>query len=91
MTALSMIMAVLAFALFGLATRDHHRKRFDIPLDPVRARQMRGGGWAALVLAFPPAILAQGWVFGPVLWLAGVMLGAGVVFLTLNFLPERKS
>lgn len=43
MTALSMIMAVLAFALFGLATRDHHRKRFDIPLDPVRARQMRGG------------------------------------------------
>jgi hypothetical protein len=91
MTLLSFLLATLAFALFGLATHEHHRKRLGKPLDPVLALRMRAAAWAALAAAFPPAIVAQGWIFGPILWLAMVMLGAGIVFLALNLLPQPKS
>lgn len=87
MTALAVTLTALAFALFGLATHDHHRKWLGKALDPVVALRMRAGAWAALAAAFPPAIIARGWVYGPILWVALLMLGAGLVFLALNFLP----
>ncbi|QDX27537.1 DUF3325 domain-containing protein [Sphingomonas suaedae] len=89
MTALSLLLAVLAFALFGLATPDHHRKRIGRALVPAIARRMRIAAWGALIFSFPPAILAQGWVFGPILWVGLLMLGAGSVFLILNLAPAR--
>lgn len=91
MIALGLILATLGFALFGLATHEHHRKRLGKPLDPVLALRMRAGAWAALTAAFPCAVVALGWVFGPILWVALLMMGAGMVFLALNFLPDRKS
>lgn len=87
MTALAFVLAVLAFSLFGLATHEHHRKRLGRPLDPIVALRLRAAGWVALGTAFPPSVMAQGWVFGPILWIALLMLGAGLVFLALNFLP----
>jgi hypothetical protein len=86
-TALALILTTLAFALFGLATDGHHRKRLGRQPDAVTVLTMRGVAWAALAAAFPFAIAAQGWVFGPILWVALVMLGAGLVFLALNFIP----
>ncbi|PKP89787.1 MAG: hypothetical protein CVT77_16940 [Alphaproteobacteria bacterium HGW-Alphaproteobacteria-16] len=87
MTALSLILATLAFVLFGLSTVDHHRRRMGAMPDKGRVRTFRRAAWVALLLAFPPAIVAQGWVFGPILWCASIMAGAGAVFLALNFLP----
>lgn len=87
MTALAFILATLAFALFGLSTDEHHRKRLGSRPDAVTVLRMRGSAWAALAAAFPFAIGAQGWVFGPILWVALLMLGAGIVFLALNLIP----
>ncbi|WP_343520170.1 DUF3325 family protein [Sphingomonas sp.] len=87
MTAIALILTTLAFALFGLATDAHHHKRLGKRPDAVTALTMRGGAWAALAAAFPFAIAAQGWVFGPILWVALLMLGAGLVFLALNLIP----
>jgi hypothetical protein len=91
MTALGLLLACLAFALFGLATPEHHRKRLGKPLHPARAVRARAVAWLAPAAAFPIAIVAQGWVYGPILWVALLMLGAGLVFLALNFLPANDS
>ncbi len=90
MTALTLALAAFAFALFGLSTFDHHRRRLGRAPAVATVRRMRLGAWAALLLSFPPAILAQGWVFGPILWVGSVMLGAGLLFLALNLLPTGE-
>lgn len=87
MTAIALILTVTAFALFGLSTDAHHRQRLGRKPDAAAVLRMRGGAWAAMAAAFPFAILAQGWVFGPILWAGLVMLGAALVFLALNFIP----
>jgi hypothetical protein len=91
MIALGTLMATIAFALLGLTTDEHSRKRIGRRPDPVRAKRMRLAAWAALALSFPLAVAAQGWIFGPILWIATTMLGAALVFLALNFLPQRSS
>ena len=87
MTILSALAALLAFGLFGLAMDQHHLKRMGSKPSHRRKGRMRTGAWAALLLAFPLAIAAKGWIFGPVLWCGLIMLAAGSVFLALNFLP----
>lgn len=87
MTVIALILTTLAFALFGLATDTHHQRRLGKRPDAVTALRMRGGAWAALAMAFPLAVAAQGWVFGPILWVGLLMLGAGMVFLALNLIP----
>lgn len=90
MSALSLVLAVLAFAMFGLSMSDHHRRWLGRTPAATTVGRMRIGAWAALALSVPPAILAQGWVFGPILWAGSVMLGAGLVFLALNLLPDGE-
>lgn len=91
MTLISLLLSLAAFALFGLATHQHGRRYLArTPARPVQQR-MRAVAWAALALAFAAAIVARGWVMGPVWWTAGVMLGAGLTFLALNFLPARRA
>lgn len=84
MTLLGLLIAILAFALFGFANDDHHQRRFGRRPPPARKRRMRAAAWTAVAASLPLAILSQGWVFGPVLWLGMLMLGAGIVFLSLN-------
>ncbi|WP_422057668.1 DUF3325 domain-containing protein [Sphingomonas sp.] len=90
MSALTLALSALAFALFALSTFDHHQRRLGRAPTVAAVRRMRLGAWAALPLSFPPAILAQGWVFGPILWVGSVMLGAGLLFLALNLLPAGE-
>jgi hypothetical protein len=91
MTVVAFLLALAGFALLALATDEHHRHRIGHrPAGSLR-RRLRGGGWAALALGFPAAIAARGWIFGPVLWTALVMLAAGAVFLFLHLVPARHA
>lgn len=87
MSLLSLLCAMAAFAVLGLATDEHHLRQFGTRASPLRKRRLRVIAWVALALSFPPAIFARGWVFGPVLWSGLVMLAAGAVFLFLNLAP----
>ncbi len=89
MSILSLLLATAAFVLLGLATDAHHRRRFGQCPPPSRRRMLRTGGWLALVASVAPAMLARGWIFGPILWVGVIMAGAGIAFLALNFLPAR--
>ncbi|MBD8619192.1 DUF3325 domain-containing protein [Sphingomonas sp. CFBP 13728] len=89
MSVLSLMFATAAFVLLGLATDAHHRRRFGACPDARRRRMLRTGGWLALVASIVPAILARGWIFGPILCVGAIMAGAGIAFLTLNFIPAR--
>jgi len=91
MSLLSLLCAVAAFLLFGLATDEHHQRRFGRRLDPASRRRMRVAGWLLVAAAFPPALLANGPVFGPIFWAGVLMLGAGIVFLTLNLSLRRRT
>ncbi|MBJ6123301.1 DUF3325 domain-containing protein [Sphingomonas mollis] len=90
MTILATLMALAAFLSFGLASDRHHEPRFGRRLPAPDARRWRLAGWALLAAGFVAAIVARGWVFGPVLWTGLVMAGAAVSFLWLNLtVPPR--
>lgn len=89
MSILSLLLATAAFVLLGLAADPHHRRRFGHWPQAKRRMMLRTGGWLALVASVVPAMLARGWVFGPILWAGVIMAGAGIAFLGLNFIPAR--
>ena len=89
MSVLSLVLAAAAFVLLGLATDGHHRRRFGHCPPATRRRMLRTGGWLTLVASVVPAMLARGWIFGPILWAGAIMAGAGIAFLALNFIPAR--
>ncbi|MEG3171263.1 DUF3325 family protein [Sphingomonas sp. ZB1N12] len=90
MSVLSLLLATAAFVLLGLATDAHHRRRFGA-CPQRRRRTFRTGGWLALIASVVPAMLARGWIFGPILWVGSIMAGAGIAFLALNFIPARDA
>lgn len=90
MSLLPLLLAITAFLLLGLATDAHYRLRFGSAPGPARRILLRRVGWIALVGAFVPAILAQGWIFGPILWSGAIMGGAAAAFLALNMLPGPR-
>jgi hypothetical protein len=69
---------------------DHHQKQLGRRPPPAFKRRMRIGAWFALAASTPFAVMSHGWIFGPVMWSGEIMLGAAIVFLTLNFLPARR-
>lgn len=91
MTLLMLLCALTGFALFGLADDDHHKKRTGRFPSKEEKRRLRTGGWIAIGAALPVAIMARGWIFGPVWWFAAIMLGAGIVFLWLNLFVQERS
>lgn len=91
MTGVTLFFCTLGFAFLGLATDEHHGRRLGRRPSAQTRRRLRIGGWIALFTAFPPAIVAQGWIYGPVLWSGAMMAGAGVVFLALNLAPAPKA
>ncbi len=90
MSILAALCTILAFTLFGLVADDHHHRFIGTRPSPHAKRRLRAGAWIALAAAFPPAIAASGWVFGPILWIGLTMLGAGIVFLTMNLMPKSR-
>ncbi|KAB7648811.1 DUF3325 family protein [Polymorphobacter fuscus] len=89
MIMLCLLAAFAGFALLGLADPEHYRRRIGPPL-PRRILRLRIAGWAALAAALPLAIVAEGLVFGPIVWCGTLMLAAGCVWLGLNLLPVRQ-
>ncbi|MGY2732864.1 DUF3325 domain-containing protein [Sphingomonas sp. UYP23] len=87
MTALPFLTSILAFLLFGLATDQHHGKRFRRPCPKPCAIALRTAAWALLIVGFALSLQAWGVVFGPIGWVAAVMSGAALVFGGLNFIP----
>ncbi|RMB35852.1 uncharacterized protein DUF3325 [Sphingomonas sp. PP-F2F-G114-C0414] len=91
MIALPLILSIAAFLSLGLSTDAHHRRRFGAGPTAGRRRALRWVGWLGLGAAFLPAILARGWMFGPILWVAAIMAGAAIAFLVLNLVPDPRS
>lgn len=89
MTMLGLLAAILAFGLLGLATDAHHGRWLRARPSGARKRLMRRGAWLLIAACLLLSIGAQGFVFGPVIWVSLVMLGAAIVFLTLNFVAPR--
>ena len=83
MSIICLALTTLAFALFASAGGPHAR-RFGLAQDKPAKRRRRYIAGAVLVAALPPAIAATGWVFGRILWSGAVILGAGLVFASLN-------
>ncbi len=88
MSIVALILATIGFALFASGSEPHAR-RFPLAQDKPAKRRRRYAGGAVLAAAFPPAIIASGWIFGPILWFGLIMLGAALVFVTLNLLAAR--
>lgn len=88
-------LACAAFGAFGLATSKHHRARFGRDPSAATVSKLRGSAWVLLALAALASVLAQGWVFGTVLWSGVTMLGAAAAFLLLNgkemLLPRERA
>jgi MFS family permease len=91
MTALPFLASALAFLLFGLATDQHHGKRFRRPCPRRRAIGLRALGWACLALGFALSLHVWGTVFGAIGWVGTVMSGAAIVFCGLNFVPRHPA
>ncbi len=90
MSIVVLILTTTAFLLLGLATDAQYRRRFGAGLSRQRRSLLRNGGWGVLIISIAPAILARGWIFGPILWIAAVMAGAGVAFLSLNLIVSQS-
>ncbi|KQN05219.1 MULTISPECIES: DUF3325 domain-containing protein [Sphingomonas] len=91
MSILTLLLATAAFALLGLTTDAHYRRRFGKSPQARGRRILRTGGWLTLIASVVPAMLARGWIFGPILWAGAIMAGAGIAFLALNFIPARDA
>lgn len=91
MTVLPLILSIAAFLSLGLSTDAHHRRRFGAGPTARRRRALRSAGWLGIGAVFVPAIVARGWVFGPILWVAAIMAGAAIAFLVLNLVPDPRS
>ena len=91
MIILPLILSIAAFLSLGLSTDAHHRRRFGSGPTAGRRRALRSAGWVGLGAAVVPAILARGWVLGPILWVAAIMAGAAIAFLILNLVPDPRS
>ena len=87
MTLLALLSALIAFVLFAASTDEHHQKRLGGRPSASLKLRLRIAAWAAVVACFALAVTARGWIYGPITWFGLLMLGAGVVFLSLNLIP----
>ncbi|RSU45419.1 hypothetical protein BRX43_18940 [Sphingomonas sp. S-NIH.Pt15_0812] len=86
---LSFILSVLAFGGFGFVSHNHHQRLTRRRVASASKTRWQAGAAVALAFAFASAVAARGWAFGPVLWFGFVMFAAILVFLALNFWPQR--
>ncbi|MCV0382787.1 MAG: DUF3325 domain-containing protein [Erythrobacter sp.] len=80
----ALVMSCAGFLAFGMTTRRHYEAKYLASSPAGLVRRLRTTAWTLLILAAVCAFLDQGPIFGPVLWSGTVMIGAALVFLTLN-------
>lgn len=85
----ALLLALAAFAGFGLSTDPHHHAVTGSRLSSHGRMRWRSAAWLTLALSAAACVAARGWVFGPVWWLGIAMIAAGVVFLMLNIAVPR--
>jgi len=90
MTLLCLISAVIAFALFGLSTDQHHQQRLGARPGTRRKRDLKRGAWVAVAVCCLLAFAAKGAIYGAMFWLGALSFGAAAVFLYLNLAPTRS-
>lgn len=90
MAYIGLIVTIVAFLLFGLTNDEHHRRLRGARPDKDVKRTLKYAAALALCLALFMLAFAYGWGMGLIIWSAETMLAAGLVFLSLNFLPDRK-
>lgn len=90
MTIICLLCAVVAFALFGLSTDQHHQQRLGSRLPPERKRAFRRAAWLAVAVCLVLAFAAQGAIYGAIFWLGALSFGAATVFLFLNLVPAGR-
>jgi len=79
-------LAYAGFAALCASMAKHQVETLGRALVLREQRALRAAGWAGLVAAYACAVVAVGWRFGSVLWVAAIM-AAGLA-LTLN-MPYR--
>ncbi|HET6396614.1 MAG TPA: DUF3325 domain-containing protein [Pseudoxanthomonas sp.] len=76
-------LCALAWVLLSLGLPTHHQSLFGRPPAPRARRGLRAAGWAVLAASFAWFVAGRGWEYGPVFWLAALMLAAVAWVLAL--------
>lgn len=94
MIALTILLSLLAWAMFSMAMPKHGQAILRRPIGNAAMRALRWAGFSLLLLGFALVVAAAGWEFGAVYWLGIIMLTAIVWVLLLTLAaaarPERK-
>lgn len=89
-------LAMLLFAYAGFvgicaSMAKHQPELLGAKLEPLRQRQVRWGGAAALAAAYACAVLADGWKFGSVEWVGAISLAALTLTLVAPYRPRQAA
>jgi len=84
---MAMLLALIAFSAFGVATHGHYQRLTGQRLSASNKAWCQSAGWLMLTLSATASIMAKGWAFGCVWWFGYMMLAAGGAFIALNLAP----
>ena len=91
MLAIGIALTFAAWCLLSLGLPRHHQQALRRPLPARREWTLRAGGWILLAASAVWFVTTQGWEFGPVFWLAALMLTGLAWSLVLTRLGLRAS
>ena len=87
MNIMAMLLALIAFSAFGVATHGHYQRLTGQRLPGSYKAWWQSAGWLMLTLSATASIIAKGWAFGCVWWFGYTMLAASAAFIALNLAP----
>ena len=87
MSIMAMLLALIAFSAFGVATHGHYQRLTGQRLPGSYKAWWQSAGWLMLTLSATASIIAKGWAFGCVWWFGYTMLAASAAFIALNLAP----
>lgn len=85
---LATLLSYAGFTALCLSLDRHHHEVFNRKPGERRRLLLRLGGWLLLGLSLPAAIMASGWSFGLVEWMAGLMASASLLVWLLPYRPR---
>ena len=84
-----LLLAYAGFAALCASMTKHQVETVGRALAPREQKALRAAGWAVLVAAYACAVVAAGWRFGSVLWVAAIMAGGLALTLNMPYRPRR--